>query len=1165
MKYLSYSLFLFLVSLSLESYAENGIYARNPATKELNLQAGSNLNVSKEGYELKLPGSAVYTVPDGEKGWYIRGLMSENDGVIDARHWYGMQFDLYLDKNELFDLFLTLSISTQKGRHDLLDSTTASIKLQGKGWHSVTIPFHSFDFNRGQEYMLKYIKNIRLTGKYDLVKAPTVIAIRSARLIRGNPLYLDAEIRSKPGDSDSTVCYQVLAGNSSDRVQQVNFSIRRQGWEAMKATVSPAFVTLEPGQEKQVQVLVTLPASAPGGAQEKQTLLASTATSSETMDFITVQRLEGPYLIHTKAGWQAIKDKVNRYDWAKEALKVHLKNADEFVVPEVPKGGISGENTNAIFSSSLRPKINSLCIAWALTNEKKHAEKIALLLKRFSAPDAYPTTLHAGSQWVPQEGELIIELARGYDLIRDEGILTQADKNQIEHALRLYVETIEDGFGNGGISNWSVFNLGPAAQCALVLQDFHLFNELLDSPCGLRDHFRYGLMDDGWWYEVSLGYNLGCAEVYTQLGLAAQPFGIDLLHEKMPVSLSKNVGLRPFEYENFEGMAFGKFGPIKRNFLTIKDMWDAIVAYPDYRGVMFGMGDGHESLVGSGPFEMAYFAFRDSSYASVLKQSKTRDLVYGIPELPAQTPLLYSKSAHSDNAGVAVLRSQTEGREQKEQIQAALKYGTHGSYHGHFDRMSLLSLMRYGRSFWNPETSWFGYGSYMYKWWVQTSMASNMVVVDGKMQEPTETIPSLFYSGKMMQAMVLENTARWSNPPYFGGYQQIKQVKSGDVSFVPVPDNHPEVTAVTDYTEPVLQRRLMVVTDDYVVLADYLKGTKEHTFDNLLQLRGARPDSTLKFAGHDAQFDESPLSSGQFITSVDNFRTTKGATIPSRLLPYTGGEWERGGFNGFQEPGILNIDVHHVWPQKGIVRIGNYAEGRNVSKKLVFSVLADNKILTTDSLGTWILGKKSVDVSIKGVKNLQLRVWTNRGVNGSNTLFWANARIVTSNGRVLSLASLKPELVNTISNPEAGKDYQGGPVKIAGNEYNDVVPAEPSNTKENAIVNLNLDGLNAVRFLSDIGGDYPVGDEDQLRKTVSYRTSGKEVRFLTVLEPYDRINRVTKVKALSANELLVELSDGSVQHIKIENLDGLSGGVSVSISEEKKGQVIRSENTNKNE
>jgi hypothetical protein len=163
---------------------------------------------------------------------------------------------------------------------------------------------------------------------------------------------------------------------------------------------------------------------------------------------------------------------------------------------------------------------------------------------------------------------------------------------------------------------------------------------------------------------------------------------------------------------------------------------------------------------------------------------------------------------------------------------------------------------------------------------------------------------------------------------------------------------------------------------------------------------------------------------------------------------------------------------------------------------------------------------------------------------------------------VLSLASLKPELVNTISNPETGKDYQGGPVKIAGNEYNDVVPAEPSNTTENAIVNLNLDGLNAVRFLSEIGGDYPVGDEDQVRKTVSYRTSGKEVRFLTVLEPYDRINRVTKVQALSANELLVELSDGRVQHMMIENLDGLSGGVSVSISEEKKGQVLRSEHTN---
>lgn len=81
--------------------------------------------------------------------------------------------------------------------------------------------------------------------------------------------------------------------------------------------------------------------------------------------------------------------------------------------------------------------------------------------------------------------------------------------------------------------------------------------------------------------------------------------------------------------------------------------------------------------------------------------------------------------------------------------------------------------MRYGRSFYNPETSCFGYGDYIYKWWVQPSMSHNMVVVDGLQQEPTSCNQLLFHTGPMLQAVCVETEARWSNPPYMGGYDQM--------------------------------------------------------------------------------------------------------------------------------------------------------------------------------------------------------------------------------------------------------------------------------------------------------------------------------------------------------------------------------------------------------
>ena len=63
---------------------------------------------------------------------------------------------------------------------------------------------------------------------------------------------------------------------------------------------------------------------------------------------------------------------------------------------------------------------------------------------------------------------------------------------------------------------------------------------------------------------------------------------------------------------------------------------------------------------------------------------------------------------------------------------AALKWGTHGGWHGHFDRISLLALQRYGKDFYGPRTDhfWFGYGSDHYKMWGQASASHNMVIVD---------------------------------------------------------------------------------------------------------------------------------------------------------------------------------------------------------------------------------------------------------------------------------------------------------------------------------------------------------------------------------------------------------------------------------------------------
>ena len=98
-------------------------------------------------------------------------------------------------------------------------------------------------------------------------------------------------------------------------------------------------------------------------------------------------------------------------------------------------------------------------------------------------------------------------------------------------------------------------------------------------------------------------------------------------------------------------------------------MWDGILLFPDYRGVMFGMGDGHEQqLNGGDALELAYYVFRDPAYATVLRRSEKRSLLYGVPDLPEDTLRLFARSGYADNAGLAVLRSQKAGRPAREQM-----------------------------------------------------------------------------------------------------------------------------------------------------------------------------------------------------------------------------------------------------------------------------------------------------------------------------------------------------------------------------------------------------------------------------------------------------------------------------------------------------------------
>ena len=171
--------------------------------------------------------------------------------------------------------------------------------------------------------------------------------------------------------------------------------------------------------------------------------------------------------------------------------------------------------------------------------------------------------------------------------------------------------------------------------------------------------------------------------------------------------------------------------------------------------MIFGICDSYERVLegvhfGS-TYELAYHYYRDPRYVPLIHRMSMQDCVFGVENPPDEKPALIP-AACSDNIGIAMLRSQAPGRKDTEQIQAVLRYGSHGFAHGHFDRTGLMSLMRYGRSFFNPECVWWGYPHFMYKFYVQNSMTKNMVAVDEKHQNVADSRLILFARGRRVQA-----------------------------------------------------------------------------------------------------------------------------------------------------------------------------------------------------------------------------------------------------------------------------------------------------------------------------------------------------------------------------------------------------------------------------
>jgi hypothetical protein len=818
----------------------------------------------KRGGVLPVPGEAVFNFANA----------AVNEPSSEWRDFYGLQIEAKLEGNHPVALTALARIPGSPDRAESVQETKASVTVSGTGWHTVTLPWGSFDFDQSQPAFAKSVQELRLSARFVDGQAAGKLTLRTVRLVKGEVIAIAAAIRGKSAKPGDEVDYVVSIGNCTDMPQTVSLAMETQAWEAMTAAVTPAVLQLAPDETKDCTVRVKVAASVPPGGRAEQWLRAipvGDPACATRLSFVTSSFLPHPYLVHTAAEWQEVRDKVPDHAWARQAQETFVQQERNWTVPEAPQPLVNPAGVVAMepypFENRQQSNLLAAAYSWQLMRDTNAASHAALFLKRFADPmHGYPPTLRSVNGDFGSEGVFMQTGAMAYDMILDAGVLTDADREQIEKAFRLYVQAVIDRADAGQISQQAVSEICGALYAGLAIQDWNLAGRCLHGPGGLMDEISTGVMDDGWWYETSITRQTSVAAELSQAALALRPWGVNLVDAWLP---PRYAPAKPSASSN-------TFGPVTHNYITLKRVWDALSLFADYRGMIFGLNDSPETSLAADatesgvlPFEIACYLYPDPAYAAIVKQAPRRDLIYGLAELPELAPDRTDASACADNAGLAMLRS--HATEPRARIEAVLRYGTHGGENGRFDHTGLLALQRYGKSLFRPEISGFSGDSLIRRIYVPSSMAANMVAVDDQDQEPVESPRLLFFAGALMQAAAVEANARWFNP--LGGQTD--------------PDS-----------DRVRQRRLLILMPDYVVLADNLKAPQSHTYDNVFHLKGFTGlySGDKQFLRHDDQMSTNAQSAAQFIRNCDWYS----AAPPSRAT--------------FNDPDSFKLDVISLWP-----------------------------------------------------------------------------------------------------------------------------------------------------------------------------------------------------------------------------------------------------------
>ncbi|MBN2127977.1 MAG: alginate lyase family protein [Sedimentisphaerales bacterium] len=230
----------------------------------------------------------------------------------------------------------------------------------------------------------------------------------------------------------------------------------------------------------------------------------------------------------------------------------------------------------------------------------------------------------------------------------------------------------------------------------------------------------------------------------------------------------------------------------------LKKMFTLPVHYTMGDGMLPRFGDDVNSSVKrvGGLFEPAYHAYRDPGMLSLLSDRPGFEgILLGRSDRPATQPPLESMAF--EDAGHAILRTRGPA-----QLTAALTFGPYGGFHGHYDKLSFV-FFGFGRELAvDPGRARSqAYRLPIHRNWYKATIAHNAVLVDGKSQNPAAGKLELFEQSD----------------------EYVTALASCDAAYAGV-----------------RHKRLLLMTDAYLLVLDTLRSDANHRFDWLYHNRAER-------------------------------------------------------------------------------------------------------------------------------------------------------------------------------------------------------------------------------------------------------------------------------------------------------------------------------------